>query len=113
MKNFKLVSKTIFVQISVPVEIGQIKLDNLYQISIFQGKTKDKIHYEIDDVDYQNVVYMGMEIDGYKGFTKLREFHKELGIDLDKLITAEASGKLDPQELEKWVNDNFKDSFIW
>jgi hypothetical protein len=110
MKNFKVKSKTIFVQIAVPVEIGQIKLDNVYQISIYQGTT-NKIHYDIDDFDYQNVIYMGMEIDGYKGFKKLREFHTELGIDIDKLITVAASEKLDPQDLEKWVNDNYKDSF--
>ena len=29
------------------------------------------MHYDIDDIDYQNVTYMGMEIDGYKGFSKL------------------------------------------
>jgi hypothetical protein len=113
MKNFRVHSKTIFVQIAVPVEIGQIKLDNVYQISIYQGKDKDKIHFDIDDMDYQNVFYMGMEIDGYKAFSKLREFHKELGIDIDKLITEESSDKLDPQELEKWVNEEFKDSFKW
>jgi hypothetical protein len=111
MNKFKLVSKTIFVQIAVPVEIGQIKLDTIYQISIYQGKDKDKIHYDIDDMDYQNVFYMGMEIDGYKGFSKLKDFHKELGIDLSDLITKASSEKLDPQELEKWINDKFKDSF--
>jgi hypothetical protein len=54
---------------------------------------------------------MGMEIDGYKGFNKLKEFHKELGIDLSDLIMKAASEKLDAQDLEKWISDNFKDSF--
>jgi hypothetical protein len=69
------------------------------------------MHYDIDDIDYQNVTYMGMEIDGYKGFNKLKEFHKELGIDLSDLIMKAASEKLDAQDLEKWISDNFKDSF--
>jgi hypothetical protein len=111
MKNFKVTSKTILVGIAVPIEVGQIKLDNIYQISIYKGSTDNKMHYDIDDIDYQNVTYMGMEIDGYKGFNKLKEFHKELGIDLSDLIMKAASEKLDPQDLEKWINDNFKDSF--
>jgi hypothetical protein len=111
MKNFKVTSKTILVGIAVPVEVGQIKLDNIYQISIYKGSTDNKMHYDIDDIDYQNVTYMGMEIDGYKGFNKLKEFHKELGIDLSDLIMKAASEKLDAQDLEKWINDNFKDSF--
>jgi hypothetical protein len=111
MKNFKVVSKNMFVQIAVPVEIGQIKLDIVYQLCIYPSKIKGKLEFESDLMDYENVIYMGMEIDGYKGFRKLKEFHTELGIDLDKLITVAASEKLDPQELEKWVNDNFKDKF--
>jgi hypothetical protein len=111
MKNFKVTSKTILVGIAVPIEVGQIKLDNIYQISIYKGSTDNKMHYDIDDIDYQNVTYMGMEIDGYKGFNKLKEFHKELGIDLSDLIMKAASEKLDAQDLEKWISDNFKDSF--
>jgi hypothetical protein len=111
MKNFKVTSKTILVGIAVPVEVGQIKLDNIYQISIYKGSTDNKMHYDIDDIDYQNVTYMGMEIDGYKGFGKLREFHKELGIDIDNEIKKVSSDQFDPQELEKFVNDNYKDSF--
>jgi hypothetical protein len=111
MKNFKVTSKTILVGIAVPVEVGQIKLDNIYQLSIYKGSNDNKMHYDIDDIDYQNVTYMGMEIDGYKGFNKLKEFHKELGIDLSDLIMKAASEKLDAQDLEKWISDNFKDSF--
>ena len=111
MNKFKVTSKTILVGITVPVEVGQIKLDNVYQISIYQGITDRKIHYNINNINYQNVTYMGMEIDGYNGFAKLKEFHKELGIDLSDLIMKEASEKLDAQDLEKWVNDNFKESF--
>jgi hypothetical protein len=111
MNKFKVTSKTILVGIAVPVEVGQIKLDNIYQLSIYKGISDNKMHYDIDDIDYQNVTYMGMEIDGYKGFNKLKDFHKELGIDLSDLIMKAASEKLDPQDLEKWVNDNFKESF--
>ena len=111
MKNFRVESKTILVGIAVPVEVGQIKLDNIYQISVYKGGDDNKMHYDIDDMDYQNVTYMGMEIDGYKGFSKLKEFHKELGIDLSDLINKAASEKLNSQELEKWINDNYKDSF--
>ena len=111
MKNFKVTSQTILIGIAVPVEVGQIKLDNIYQISVYKGGDDNKMHYDIDDMDYQNVTYMGMEIDGYKGFSKLKEFHKELGIDLSDLINKAASEKLNSQELEKWINDNYKDSF--
>lgn len=111
MKKFKVVGKTIFLNIAVPVEVGQIKLDHVYQISVYKAKEEGKILYDIDDMDNQNVTYMGMKVEGYQGFKKLREFHKELGIDLDKIIIEKASNKLTPDELEKWLNDNYKDSF--
>ena len=111
MKNFKVVGKTIFLNISVPVQVGQIKLNNVYQLSIYKSKEINSLLYDIDDVDYKDVTYMGMEVDGYKGFEKLRHFHKELGIDIDNEIRKAASEKFDPQELEKFVNDNYKDSF--
>ena len=111
MKNFKVTNKTIFLSISVPVQVGQIKLNNIYQLSIYRAKESNGLLYDIDDVDYQNVTYMGMKVDGYSGFGKLREFHKELGIDIDNEIKKAASEKFDPQELEKWINDNYKDSF--
>jgi hypothetical protein len=111
MNNLKIVGKTIFLNISVPVEIGQIKLDHVYQISVYKAKEEGKILYDIDDIDNQNVIYMGMKVEGYKGFKKLREFHNELGINLDELIKEKASKQLTPDELEKWLNDNYKDSF--
>jgi hypothetical protein len=111
MKNFKVTSKTIFLSISVPVQVGQIKLDNIYQLSIYRAKESNGLLYDIDNIDYKDVTYMGMKVDGYSGFGKLREFHKELGIDIDNEITKAASEKLDPQELEKFINDNYKDSF--
>jgi hypothetical protein len=111
MKNFKVTGKTIFLNVSVPVEIGQIKLDHIYQISVYRAKEKGKVLYDIDDVDYQNISYMGMKVEGYQGFRKLREFHKELGIDLDQLVREEASKQLTPDELERWLNDTYKDSF--
>ena len=111
MKNFKVLSKTIFVSISVPVTVGQIKLNNIYQLSIYKGLNDNKIHYDIDDIDYQDVTYMGMEIDGFKGFNRLREFHKGLGIDIDKEIEKVSSEKLSPNELDEWIEENFRDSF--
>ena len=38
-------------------------------------------------------------------------FKEKLGIDIDSEIRKEASEKFDPQELEKWITDNYKDSF--
>jgi len=111
MKNFKVVGKTIFVNILVPVEIGQIKLDAVYQVSLYQSKKEGEILYDIDDIDYQNITYMGMEVDGYNGYSKLKEFHKELGIDLNDIINKEASSKFSPEDLEKWVNKTYKNTF--
>jgi hypothetical protein len=108
MTNFKVEQQTLLVNLSVPVQVGQIKLDNIYQVSVYRSKTLNKIAFDIDDIDYQNVTYMGMEVDGYKGFEKLRAFHKELGIDIDNEIRKVASEKLDPQELEKWINDTYE-----
>jgi hypothetical protein len=108
--NIEIQNKTMYVNAAIPVEVGQIKLKNILMISVYRSKTLDKICFDIDDNHYEDVTYMGMELeDKYKSFNKLREFHKELGIDIDKLISNETDRLVPYDELVKWIEENFKD----
>jgi hypothetical protein len=81
MKKFKVVNRMINLNISVPFQVGQVKGDAIVMIW-FDGALKP----DVDFADVENITYMDMKIEGYEGFKKLKDFHTELGIDLNKLI---------------------------
>lgn len=104
--EIRVLSKTLMVQLGVPVEVGPIKLTNVFQVSIYHSSSNG-IEFDIDDYDYQDITYMGMKVDSdYKSFNKFKDFHKEMGIDLVKLITDESARILSPEMMTKWVEDN-------
>lgn len=110
MKNKKteiqVVSKTLMVQLGIPVEIGPIKTTSILQLFIYYTPSNG-IEFNVDEYDLKDTTYMGMEIsDDYKSFNKLRDFHKEMGVDLDKLISDETHRLCSSEMIAKWVEEN-------
>jgi len=104
--EIRVLSKTLMVQLGVPVEVGPIKLTNVFQVSIYHSSSNG-IEFDIDDYDYQDITYMGMKIESdYKSFSKFKEFHMGIGIDLNKLINDEAARIFPPEMMTKWIEDN-------
>ena len=86
MKNLVKVKSTSFmVNFNLDLEVGQVKATAVTQAFIYVNN-EGKLDGDFDLVDYEDISYMDMPIEGGAGFKKLKEFHTDLGINLDKLL---------------------------
>jgi len=108
MKNLKVVNKSLFVNVVIPVEVGHVKCEVENQIIYYFDK-EDKLIYEIEVLDYNNVTYMGISVEGNDGFKKLREFYEDLGIDLNDLIKKEVSKFITLENCKELLKSSIKD----
>ena len=100
MKSFKVERRIMFVTIQVPVKVGELTLDTEHQLCISEGKD-GKNECDIDYIDHENAIYMGMEV---KDLNTLIEFHKGLGINLNKLIETQFNLVLENNpEIEEFI----------
>jgi hypothetical protein len=99
----KVTHKTLMMSLEFPLEVGQVKMDAECQVFVYKDRESGYLTGDFDFMDYKNTTYMGMAIDGYKGMQKLRDFHTELGIDLQKLIN---------DEFYKIINEEFQADFV-
>jgi hypothetical protein len=103
MIKIKVTSKTLMVNLEFPIEVGQVKLDAVCQAFIYKDKESNEFTGDFEFADQLNETYMGMPIDGFKAWTKLKEHHLEFGINLQKLIN---------DEFDKVITDGFQKAFI-
>ena len=99
MKNFKIQNRLIHLNVEVPFEVGQVKGNAIVMVCFDNSRKPD-----VDYADIENVTYMDMPIEGYAGWKKLREFHEELGIDLNKLIESHTKTVLTDSVLKEIVS---------
>ena len=98
-------SKSVFINLSIPFEIGNVSGNAIMQVAHFE-KIDDTIGTEVEYADLENLNYMGCEV---SDSGKLVEFHKELGINLHKLIEDEVL-----EIANQWSVDNFsKNTKLW
>lgn len=111
--NYSIESKSMFLTVSVPVEVGQIKATIQNQLIVFI--TKDyTLGCDIDNfVDIENITYSGVKIErGHEQWNKIKEFHNSIGIDLsdlmikevDKVLTKETCDKIMKQHCSGLLN---------
>ena len=102
MKNLKITSKLLQVNVDFPIEVGQLKITATAQLYIYKNGNGIK-QCDIDFIDKRDTTYMGISISGYENYIKFRDFHKEMGIDFQKLID---------EEFDKVWTKEFTDEFI-
>jgi len=104
MKNqVKVTSKMMMVNFEFPIVVGQISLNAIGQAMITKDKETGELDGDFEFIDHENFTYMGMKVEGYDGWKKLKQFHSELGINLDNLINI---------EFNKVVTTEFKKEFL-
>lgn len=104
MKNsVKVTSKMMMVNFEFPIVVGQISLNAIGQAIITKDSETGMLDGEFEFIDHEKRTYMGMEVEGWDGWKKLKEFHKELGINLDNLFEI---------EFDKVVTKEFKKEFL-
>ena len=104
MKNqVKITAKMMTVNFQFPIVVGQVKLDAIGQAYVYASDSTGKIAGDFEFMDQENETYMDMPIKGYNAWKKLREFHTEFGVDLQKLIH---------DEFDKVVTEEFQQEFL-
>jgi hypothetical protein len=107
MTRIKVTQKTLMVNLEFPIEVGQVKLTAECQVFISK-EDSGELDADFNLLDYNNITYMGMPVDGYKGWQKIKDFHSELGIDLQQLVHNEYDKVID-KEFQKVFLTQFED----
>ena len=104
MKNqVKITNKMMMVNFEFPIVVGQVKLNAIGQAYIYKSSKSGEIAGDFEFMDQENETYMDMPIKGYDAWKKLKEFHTEFGVDLQKLIH---------DEFDKVVTGDFQKEFL-
>ena len=104
MKNqVKITNKMLMVNFEFPIEVGQVKLLALGQVYVGRDSKSGEVYGDFEFIDQETITYMDMPLSGYDAWKKLREFHLEFGVDLQKLID---------KKFDEVVNDDFKKEFL-
>jgi hypothetical protein len=103
MKNVKITNKMMMVNFEFPIVVGQVKLNAIGQAYVYRDKQSGLMAGDFEFMDQENETYMGMSIKGYDAWKKLKAFHLEFGVDLQKLIN---------DEFDKVVTEDFQREFL-
>lgn len=104
MKNqVKVTSKMMMVNFEFPIVVGQVKLNAIGQAYVYKSSKTGEIAGDFEFMDQECETYMDMPINGYDAWKKLKQFHSEFGVDLQKLIH---------NEFDKVVTEDFQREFL-
>ena len=104
MKNqVKITNKMMMVNFEFPITVGQVKLNAIGQAYVYKSSTSNQLAGDFEFMDQENETYMDMPIKGYDAWKKLKTFHLEFGVDLQKLII---------DEFDKVVTEDFQKEFL-
>ena len=104
MKNsVTITNKMLMVTFEFPIEVGQVKLNALAQAYVGRDSKSGEITGDFEFMDQETTTYMDMPVSGFDAWKKLKEFHLEFGVDLQKLID---------KKFDEVVNDDFKKEFL-
>ena len=104
MKNqVKITNKVMMVNFEFPIVVGQVKLNAIGQAYVYKSDKSGEITGDFEFMDQEGETYMDMPIKGYDAWKKLKEFHTEFGVDLQKLIH---------DEFDKVVTGDFQKEFL-
>jgi hypothetical protein len=79
----KVTNKSLLINIEESTTVGDLKVTFVAQVI---GTPKQ---YDVEFCDVIDITFRDTPIDGYSNWKKFREFHKEIGIDFDKILEAE------------------------
>ena len=85
MKNLKITSKVLMVNVEFPLEVGPLKTTAIAGLHIYENEDGTK-GADVDFMGQDNTTYMGVAIEGYTNWEKFLEFHREVGIDFGTIL---------------------------
>ena len=104
----KIESQLLMVNVlnKVVFEKAGISLNAIHQITIYEGD-EGEILNDFELMDYEDVTYLGMPVEGYKGINKLKTQLKEWGINFDELVEKEVE-KIDFSEIINELKEKYR-----
>ena len=104
----KIESQLLMVNVlnKVVFEKAGISLNVIHQITIYEGD-EGEILNDFELMDYEDVTYLGMPVEGYKGVNKLKTQLKEWGINFDELVEKEVE-KIDFSEIINELKEKYR-----
>lgn len=83
----KTAGTTLMVNVEHDLEVGPLKLKAIHQVCLYE-KSDGDIGGDVDLIDYTDITYMGVKVsNNYDNWRKFCEFHRDMGIDFDELIS--------------------------
>ena len=105
MKKFSIESKVIFINVNVPIEIGSVKATVVTQIIISENEDGSKLG-ESEIMDYTDISFMGMPIEGsYNGFKKFQSHMESMGVDINDILDKASEEILTKEEIDVIVKE--------
>ena len=106
----KVTSNMLMLNVETPIQVGELKMNVLHQVCVYMGKD-GIVAKDIDFLDYTDVTYHGVPLDNsYGAWKKFVNFHKEMGIDFDKLVDEATEKAFDSKELDLLVAEMLPDT---
>lgn len=78
-----LTSRTVMYNFEQEVSVGDLSTTLVAQV------WENGTNLDIEFIDNLNIKYRGIDVSGYDNWKKFRNFHKEMGIDYDKILSDE------------------------
>ena len=93
-----------------PVQVGELKMNVINQVFVYMGKD-GVIATDVDLMDREDVTYHGVPLENtYSAWRKFVDFHKEMGIDFDKLVDEATEKAFDSKKLDLLVAEMLPDT---
>ena len=106
----KVTSNMLMLNVETPIQVGELKMNVLHQVCVYMGKD-GIVAKDIDFLDYTDVTYHGVPLDStYSAWRKFVNFHKEMGIDFDKLVDEATEKAFDSKKMDLLVAEMLPDT---
>ena len=106
----KVTSSTLMLNVETPIQVGELKMNVLHQVFVYLGKD-GIVAKDIDLMDHTDVTYHGVPLESsYGAWKKFVNFHKEMGIDFEKLVDEAVEKVFDNKEVDLLVAEMLSDT---
>ena len=101
---------TLMFNVKTPVQVGELKMNVIHQVCVYMGKD-GIIAKDTDLMDHTDITYHGVPLDNtYSAWRKFVDFHKEMGIDFDKLVDETTEKAFDSKKVDLLVAEMLPDT---
>ncbi len=102
--NVTIQNTSIFLTLNVPFSIECLTGISVVQMIVWVNE-EGKKQYELEDMEYTDMVYMGRKLNSYKEVREFLEYHKNLGINLEEQIETSVAESFNEKIVARILKD--------